>query len=564
MVGASGVGKSHLLQAQVLPRLREHGWTPLCISDYSEFPANLENNLRRYFKQPLAFENLGSHLPPFVESDCKIVVVLDQFEQFLGLARHATDESERRKNQLLKYLRMCRALGNSIIINVIVVRKEWYFDLKFLEDLVPGPSQCIEILGLSRDEVKNADSLRDRLLNVTRNAAITDRLLHDLVRSGEILPVEATIVGHMVERAHRDGGMIDPESYLQAYIGTDGMVRNYFRGILATSPNYADSLAVLFALSTGTNTKRQFSCRDIAEIIHRSTDRVRESLGFLSSSEIKLVREITGGQYEVAHDYVADKITDLSGIEMAPPMRDNILFFSQRQQRTPPRPASAVAFSDYFLTFLVVLLVVRLYSPLFHFHWDWINPLRAYEATGHIFDPYYLPVFISHLAWSIYVCTMYRRFLRFLNEGRGGRFLSKVTVVLCTACVTTAAFMPHWWLLSIGVGGLGVGIKWGQLCCSRRISKVAKREFGTYAFRTIGNLILVSLGGLALIYFVGNTPMSQALVASIQKFSLAVALIMTWYMIHVSSHLSAEMSSIMLGLHERTPAGVPSLDVAET
>ena len=42
MVGASGVGKSHLLQAQVLPRLREHGWTPLCISDYSEFPANLE------------------------------------------------------------------------------------------------------------------------------------------------------------------------------------------------------------------------------------------------------------------------------------------------------------------------------------------------------------------------------------------------------------------------------------------------------------------------------------------------------------------------------------------
>src|SRR5262249_37862422 len=99
--GASGVGKSSLLQANVLPKLRESGWlvieTRLIGDPIDRLRVGLLAADSRLAKKSAAELSLRDLLekaaqPPVKKRDAPVLLVIDQFEEFLILYK---DEERR-------------------------------------------------------------------------------------------------------------------------------------------------------------------------------------------------------------------------------------------------------------------------------------------------------------------------------------------------------------------------------------------------------------------------------------------------------------------------------------
>lgn len=559
LVGSSGVGKSVLLETQVVPSLREKGWEIISFSTYDSFQAQVLETLSRKFPN-LSQEQLLSEDPTVggIDSNTRLLLIFDQFEQFLSANSRNVGETKKAREWFRAFLENSANFSN--IRHVIVVRKEWYYDLRFLKEFVPSPINSFHLSGLRIDENKS-DMLMisRRIQEATKNTEAAKAVLKSLMQNHEILPVEVQMVGLMLENKTREVGEIDSECYLNDLGGRDGLIQRYFHAYLDSSPDPDISLKVLFALSVKTVLRTQHSASQIADVVHESQADVSECLSFFVKQG--LVLTTNAGRHELAHDYLAEKFHDLSGAELDPVQRDNITFFwdeitksSDPLQITRPKRGTRrkLVFSDYFMIFLSVLLLVRLTGPIYGVDWGWFNLLDKYQIQKMNIDIHYIPVFVSHLAWSIYVTLFYRRFFSHLNESEFGRLFSKFTVVTCTACVLTATFLPYFWLLSIGVGGVAIGLKVCQLSRTPGLGKISVAHFKSMGIKATINSVIVILFGLVLITYVHSTTFSDSLVQQFDVVAILLAMVMTYYMIFVTpNHITRNATSKMMGLYDR-------------
>ena len=556
LVGESGVGKSVLLDWQVKPLLEDNGWRCICFKNYDLFKDDLTIKLLDVFcdidVKAFSTESIIKSVKGLKTQDehaeiKKTLLIFDQFEQFLSINPINSTISE----WFRKFLENSRHRRDLRFL--IVIRKEWYYDLRILQDLVPPPIDALDLTGF-RLGATETNELEGNFIKVTKNKDVAMQVIKNLTKNCEIFPIEAQIVGLMLENLSA-GSEISKDLYKKIG-GTEGLVQAYFDAYIKASPDPDITLEVLFALSVETRLRKQLKQSEIADIIHESTIAVSRNLEFLKNEGLVLMT--SSGSYELAHDYMAEKFHEFSGSQLDAVKRDNIMFFWHELQKLPAgsmkvtRPDHTTAvFSDYFWAFLVVLLIIRITSPIIDIDWGWFNPLNKYENHFGI-DIYYFPVFITHLAWSYYVTQSYRNFFSFLREGAFGKLCSKLTVIICTICVVTAVFMPHFWLLSIGVGGLAIGMKYIQLrytiCHGRNCEDVIMVR-GT---DTSINISFVILLGVLNIIYVHESTMSMQQFETYTIVMYALALPMTWYMFHVKpDHISKQATTNMIGLIDR-------------
>lgn len=573
LVGSSGVGKSVLLETQITPLLRSEGWKSVSYTNYDSFDSfknDLLQSLSKIFPGIAHNRFTSDAILEGIDNSINLLLIYDQFEQFLSVFGDKRAENNEGREWFKNFLRASTNLSN--IRHLIVVRKEWYYDLRFLEEYIPPPYESYHLSGIKVDTNTTEQLiLGSKMHSVTKNAETAKAVLKSLIENDEILPVQAQIVGLMLENKAKEIGIIDNECYYKEFGGKDGLIQNYFQSYMDASPNRQISLQVLCAMSVETRLRSQISLPHIADIIHKNEGEVRRCLSFFVDHG--LVRETKMGGYELAHDYLAEKFHELSGTELDPVERDNILFFWDEmrkanghldvtRQRAKDESKRKFVFSDFFMGFLVVLLFARLFAPSYESNWGWFNILRDYQKSNIGIDIYYLPVFVSHLAWSIYVTLFYRRFFSQLREKSLARVLSKFTVVLCTACVVTAVFVPYFWLFSIGIGGLGIGLKLLQLAKSPGLSKISIDFFSRIAIPTLINLAVVVAVGLAVIYYVHSALLTQTLVEQLNVFFYFISMVMTYYMLAVRpEHTTKDAASKMLGLVDRGTVRLKRLQI---
>ena len=388
------------------------------------------------------------------------------------------------------------------------------------------------------------------------DAAHAARFIFDsLTDNNEILPVQAQIVGMMLENAAKLIGDINERYYLSDLGGKDGLIERYFSAYVESSPNRDVSLQVLFALSIEIKLRGQLSIDQLSSIVHRDKVDVNRCLQFFVREG--LIRDTKDGLYELAHDYLAEKFHEISGTELDPMERDNIMFFWDEMRRSPHggeyRSSTDVmkgfVFSDLVIGYLAVLLILRLTGTLYGVDWGWFNLLKGFKLSGMGIDIYFLPVFASHLAWSIYVALFYRRLFSRLRESRLARALSIFTVINCAGWVTLAVFKPYYWLWSIGMGGLAIGAKFSQLAKSSAPSNISEQYFGKIALRTIVNLLITSTLGIGMVYCVHFYGSTEAVARILNAISFFLSIIMTYYMLAIrADHITRNAASKMLGL----------------
>jgi len=498
VVGPSGSGKTVLLHRLFQDQLRARQVACEYFDEYSGFHERLLSVTSTYDTQAES-----SHLKT---AEARPIIILDQFEQYLAQLRQLPPDRREREHQWLKDMLTKHARGEHYRF-LISIRNEWYYDLRWLGDLIPAPINCVSVTGprVDAEEDVTRIAIAGRLGQVLNDDSVVESVLAALGRgsSGRLLLLETQIVGAVLERDKLVGRKIGANYIHESLGGIEGAIDRYFEGILEGAPDRRVALKVLCALSVRTYFRRQEDMTDLLDRLFESPEDVREALDYLVDQHLVIMRPTA--RYELAHDYLAEYFHQKSGSELDPTDRDNVLYhfegnaseinsFVAFEGDTASKRTGTFAFAV--IGPLVLLMTIRLMD----FGLNWPGPHEALSEHllwgGRLFDVAYLPIYVAHLAWSIYVALLYSRMFSQLNESFLGRLLSRTVVVNMAACVVVAMFVPYVWLASIGWGGIVVGLKLMSIAHVKQINSAAKSRFTLFGAITIFNLIFLLVLGI--------------------------------------------------------------------
>ena len=186
LVGPSGSGKSSIVAAGLLPRLRHGGvpgsdrWVIAPVALGPDPLADLRAVLARIGKGKIG-EDLA--LPSLADGE-RVVVVLDQFEQLF------TASEETRRNQFLRVLAAALADGDGRLIVVLTLRADYYDrplqHPEFGEVFVPG---VVHVLPMTARELEAAVVTPAERVGVTVEPGLIAELVAESVARPGSLPL---------------------------------------------------------------------------------------------------------------------------------------------------------------------------------------------------------------------------------------------------------------------------------------------------------------------------------------------------------------------------------------
>ena len=537
VVGASGAGKTVLLQELKLD-LEGDGW------------------IVHYFDSYRVLERLAQKLRPArgtTKGAKPRVFVLDQFEHFLA----SMETDPMRRDWLREKVR-----PSEVDHFIVSIRSEWFYELRVLGDLAPSPKDCVEVRGIDPDAPTDEQTLEEvvgGLAEVTSGAELPLEIVKELSHDGAVLPIELQIVGAVLERRVDEVRPGRPNaSDLQKMGGATGAATVYFDEVLRAAPNERVAMKLLLALAVRPKFREPVDPGALEEILFEQPRDIQDALDFLRAQGLITQR---GGDDEIAHDYVADHFHQRSGSVLDPVDRDNITYhFETHRSASAPRsevvkpqaPAIVSRFGLAVGTVLAVSMVLRLigFGVRVAVPWSPIAPIYVYDEKW--IDVAYLPAFVSHAVWALYIFLFYERILRRLVESKRQAVFSAFTFVNMASCVVVAMFFPEFWIIAIGWGGLVLSLKLWVVARRPELTDVSSQRLRDFAATTGFNLTFAAAAGV-----VGATFAHQLVSDSHENlvwtaFGLMFCIPATWACWALApSHVTQAAASRTLGLLAR-------------
>ena len=319
LYGASGVGKTSLIQAGVMPRLHEDGYTSFYVRSLEDPARGIKAEALRLTQGPEASLDeearrtaLHPYLRQVLPQDTRLVVFLDQFEEFFirlgdGVRRAFIEELAACLEDDALEMRAVLSLRDDYFVRLDEFSTRWpkVFDNRF------------RLRNLDEDRARLAIFLPARQFGLSYEDELLRQLLADL-ESGGVEPAQLQIVCYrlyedLVTSGHP--GTFTLARY-QELGGTKAILAGYLDDVLEKLPEGERELArgVLKSMVTGQETKAALSAREIAqdEIVRRlelDEETVERILAELRDSRV--VRKLTlaeGESYELAHEVMVEKV----------------------------------------------------------------------------------------------------------------------------------------------------------------------------------------------------------------------------------------------------------------
>ncbi len=316
LYGGSGVGKTSLLLAGVVPRLEsaDPAYACLYVRGLDDPAQAIRLLLQR--RLPDADLPLDGPLVDLVSAAAKVlgqplVIILDQFEEFFippGAASRASFAAE------LRVLHDARDVPVKVVLSL---REDWLAAIGELEQQLPAVFQTrMRLLPLTRDQASQAIIRPVERLGIAYEPSVLERLLDDLVESeaGAIMPPQLQIVCSTLYAGLAPGERVITLAVYERLGGARGMLLRYLEEELQRFLPAERGLArsVLEALVTSQRTKRVASRSELRHDLRgeeAGLDAVLEKL-----VQARLVRSIqpvalAEPAFELAHEYLIDQIT---------------------------------------------------------------------------------------------------------------------------------------------------------------------------------------------------------------------------------------------------------------
>ncbi len=336
--GPSGCGKSSMVRAGLLPRLAKHVLSVFVEGTADETESRLLKGLRKVCPDLPMGAGLVNSLAAirkgrFLRSGQKVLLVLDQFEQWLH-ARRGDQNTE-----LVAALRQCD--GEHLQVVVIVRDDFWLAVSRFMADLeaelIPGQNIALVDLFAQRHAKKVLTlfgqaygTLPDRSDDHSKDQhAFLDQAISGLSQDGKVVPVRLTLFAEMVrERSWSP-------ATLREIGGIEGVGLTFLEETFSSpqaNPKHRlhqkAAQAALKALlpETGTDIRGQMRSEGDLQRASGYTDRPREftDLIHILDGELRLITPTdpeglgeerplasTGNRfYQLTHDYLVHSLRD--------------------------------------------------------------------------------------------------------------------------------------------------------------------------------------------------------------------------------------------------------------
>lgn len=494
VVGTSGVGKTTLLEVLVPKSLLE------------QCPELEYHRLSTYHDLPKQLMDLVGD----AAAGSRHVIVLDQFEQWLASIEKLTPENRADKHE--RFREAIRELNAPDVRVAIGIRSEWFYHLRFLGDLIPGPSSVcsIEGAGLDRDDELNK-AIRADFFRVLRDEAATDGILEHLANRGQLSPLEAQIVGWVIECEVLDGRTVDLERFEVELKGVPGAIDRYFDTLLAGSRRPDVCLKVLCALSSRTRFRRPIPLSHLLQGLFEDDAEVCQEIEDLVEQRV-VVQDL--GWVSLAHDYLAAVFHRMSATTLNPTARDNVLVHTQ-----PDAALGALVRSDsqkshdLRVGVIVGLLGILVLGRFVYGGVDWTasGPDLYRPMSGEFLDASYFPVMVTLMFWLTYVTHVYRNLFAHLEDGVVCWWASWSMLLVPALGIAAAVFVPFAWVLAIAVGGLPTAGIVLVLSKHPQLNFAARDRLRTFATVQFAVLMFTALAGFAVL------ALSEILVTSSQQ-----------------------------------------------
>ncbi len=321
--GASGSGKTSLVQAGIAPSLRRAGWevavvrgmgrplhrfTEQTVVFYSRLEDRTDESGRIQFRfdidgaQPMLtgmLERIGARRQ--AEGKKPLLMVLDQFEEYL---LHDDDSENPAEVSRDAYARFITEVDRNPMpgIRILHVFREDYRALLFKYDLpryIPGETG-FELAPFSRSEAQAFLEAGPR----TFDARGFERLFSGLDRieetRGLYRPITLNMVGFVMAQ---QGAALDTDP--------GRLIETYLTRAIASGPSRDFARPVLEAMITSAGTKEARSEAALAGATGIADWQVRATLADLQADG--LVRPLSGGLWEISHDFLARLIGQITG-----------------------------------------------------------------------------------------------------------------------------------------------------------------------------------------------------------------------------------------------------------
>jgi WD40 repeat protein len=313
LFGDSGSGKTSLVQAGMMPALREAGCLTVVTRAYAEPVAALTREAARH---------CGLALTPAAERDeaphrffqriarrlgSPVVLILDQLEELAQLPREADREP------LLTLAEACAADSRGDVRMLVVVRSDFLhrvaltFDGRVPEPLASARRHHLE--PFAEDQAAAVIRRSAQHAGLPLEETLVRELAADLATAGQVLPTELQILGELVQRRR----LLSLDAYRRAG-GKEALLSDYLEEVIAVSGDDEGARLLLRALISEEGTRQGRTAEELGRCLGGRGERVFQLLGhFADARLVRAVPDLEPVRYELVHEYLIGPIERATG-----------------------------------------------------------------------------------------------------------------------------------------------------------------------------------------------------------------------------------------------------------
>jgi WD40 repeat protein len=331
--GASGSGKSSLINAGLIPRLAENGYTYVSFREYSDPLQQLRDYLSSqklaYLIESGELEKISQDAPLLellrlfkTTQNTNLVVIFDQFERFL------VNVSPEKRRAFIEALKQCMASNlTAQEMNFLFVLRQDFFGqmLAEIETVIPNflnESAHFNLQPLSQAEAREAiiHPLEELDVKIRYDEDFVDEILltglvaHSAEHSGINPPHLQIVCNQLYESAHqglkqKSSVIINAKLYNELG-GAQTILQTYLDRVVEDIAHDPEKMAIvrsmLKAMIATVGTRKFVSLEDLRKSLPDVVE--MEVIKFLEKLREQRVIEVRQPRYSLSHEFMVEKV----------------------------------------------------------------------------------------------------------------------------------------------------------------------------------------------------------------------------------------------------------------
>lgn len=323
LFGDSGCGKTSLLRAGLLPRLWEEGYVPIYCRSYKDpLAAALDECRKRSQIDPIEGELPIDYVRRVErEISATLVIICDQFEEFF-VSHRSPDQRE----PFISFIAQCYGDHRLPVKFLVSMRSDFLYLIHAeLGDRISEPLISSRLYHLRNFDEAHAAGIIDRSARragLPFETGLSRQIARDLSSAGTVSPSELQIVGEQLQSKR----IYTLQAYRMAG-GKESLVHTFLEDVIQASGDADGARLLLRSVISEENTRLTLTLDEIARRTQRNEGSVARLLRLFSGARlIRELQEDSPWRYELMHEYLIDRINQVTGRVMDATQRANRLF----------------------------------------------------------------------------------------------------------------------------------------------------------------------------------------------------------------------------------------------